>query len=58
MNPIEETIPDEIQRLYEIHEWRHASAILSHDFPAEWKDILDVLGEFPVEKVGYCGAGR
>jgi len=50
MNPIEETIPDEIQRLYEIHEWRHASAILCHDFPDEWNDILSVLGDFRLRK--------
>jgi hypothetical protein len=31
---------------YEIHEWRHASAILMKDFPAEWKDIENVLGRF------------
>jgi Restriction endonuclease BglII len=29
---------------YECHEWKHASAILSADFPQEWQDLLDLLG--------------
>ena len=31
---------------YEIHEWRHAKAILNSDFTAEWMDIIDVLASF------------
>ncbi|MFV0445153.1 MAG: BglII/BstYI family type II restriction endonuclease [Planctomycetaceae bacterium] len=31
---------------FEIHEWRHASANLSSDFPAEWNDILELLSQF------------
>ena len=31
---------------YEIHEWRHAKAILDNDFPSEWTDIIDVLFSF------------
>lgn len=31
---------------YEIHEWKHASAILKADFPNEWKDICDLLESF------------
>jgi hypothetical protein len=31
---------------YEIHEWRHATAILAADFPAEFADIQAVLNEF------------
>jgi len=35
-----------IREHYEIHEWRHASAILASDFPAEFADIQAVLDEF------------
>lgn len=31
---------------YEIHEWRHATAILATDFPAEFADIQAVLEDF------------
>lgn len=29
-------IPPEIQEKYELHEWKHACAILAQDFPGEW----------------------
>ncbi len=35
---------------YEVHEWKHASAILAQDFPQEWQDILEVLSEFRLHK--------
>ena len=50
MTPAESLIPQTIQDLYEIHEWRHASAVLKHDFPKEWKDIMDVLSGFRLKK--------
>lgn len=39
-------IPKNLRDRFEIHEWRHASAILSADFPAEWADLCDVLPRF------------
>ncbi len=39
-------IPQSITSRYEVHEWRHASAILAYDFAEEWSDILEILGEF------------
>lgn len=39
-------LPDFIARHYEVHEWRHASAILEADFNDEWRHILEVLTEF------------
>ena len=45
-----ELIPADIRELYETHEWRHACAILSTDFPAEWEDILEVLRNFRLNK--------
>jgi hypothetical protein len=39
-------LPDWILQHYEVHEWKHACAILRHDFPQEWADIIHVLAEF------------
>lgn len=43
-------IPAFIRNNYEIHEWRHASAILKQDFPEEYGDICDVLTRFRLRK--------
>ena len=43
-------LPKRILENYEVHEWKHACAILAHDFPAEWADILDVLGKFQLRR--------
>jgi len=43
-------LPDFVQKHYECHEWRHASAILAHDFPEEWADIIDVLTAFRLRR--------
>jgi hypothetical protein len=39
-----EKLPDFIQQNYELHEWRHATAILQNDFPSEYADVVGVLG--------------
>lgn len=44
------TIPQFIVGNYEIHEWRHAVAILATDYPNEWRDILDVLSGFRLHR--------
>lgn len=43
-------VPERLRKLYEVFEWKHSCAILHNDFPAEWKDILDVLGNFKLCK--------
>lgn len=43
-------LPAFIKLNYEIHEWRHASAILSTDFPHEWDDIIAVLTGFRLNR--------
>lgn len=45
-----ELIPLNIRENYEVHEWKHAVAILSQDFPEEWTDILAVLESFRLKK--------
>ena len=48
-----------IRKKYEIHEWKHASAILAADFPDEWKDIIDLLQQFKFCKSWITvGGGR
>lgn len=49
MTPLQ-TIPANISENYEIHEWRHAIAILKEDFPDEWNDIITVLSGFELHK--------
>lgn len=43
-------VPEFIRENYEIHEWRHATAVLLKDFPNEWADIMAVLNDFRLLK--------
>lgn len=43
-------LPKFIWDSYECYEWKHASAILSQDFPHEWQDILDALSTFRLRR--------
>ncbi len=47
---VTDLLPDFIREHYEVHEWRHACAILYKDFPAEWRDVCDVLTDFRLQK--------
>jgi len=51
-----ELLPDFITSHYEVHEWKHASAILAQDFPNEWNDVLEVLSGFRLKK-GWIEVG-
>lgn len=51
--------PKAIRENYEIHEWRHASAILEADFNKEYRDLCDVLSGFRISKSQLViGGGR
>ncbi|MDX1953556.1 MAG: BglII/BstYI family type II restriction endonuclease [Verrucomicrobiota bacterium] len=52
--------PKTILSHYAVHEWRHASAVLKNDFPNEWNDILEVLGNFRLCKshISVGGGGK
>ncbi len=50
-------LPDFVRENYEVHEWKHACAILKADFPAEWQDIIDVLTAFRLNKSWVTNAG-
>ena len=52
-----ELIPKQVRKLYEIHEWKHACAILAQDFPNEWNDIIQLLGQFRLCKSWIDTAG-
>ncbi len=43
-------LPKVIQQNYELHEWRHATAILQNDFPNEYADVVDVLSRLRIRK--------
>lgn len=45
-----ELLPPFIRKNYEVHEWKHACAVLAQDFPNEWQDIIAVATEFRLRK--------
>ena len=47
---LQSRLPPFIRDHYECHEWKHASAILSQDFPTEWHDLIDLLTQFRLQK--------
>jgi hypothetical protein len=54
-----ELLPKTILENFEVHEWKHACAILKNDFPQEWKDILVLLEQFILCKSWITvGGGR
>jgi len=52
-----ELLPEIIRRDYEVHEWKHACAVLSSDFPQEWNDIINLLTGFRLCKSWIIEAG-
>lgn len=51
--------PDFILSNYQLEEVRHATAILRHDFPKEWRDLVEVLSEFRLYRSHITkGGGR
>lgn len=52
-----ELLPPTIIDFYEVHEWRHACAILKTDFPIEWAELIEVLEGFRLYKTNIVAAG-
>lgn len=52
-----ELLPEFIRQNYEVHEWKHACAILKEDFLGEWDDIISVLTEFRLNKSWITNPG-
>ena len=51
-------LPAEIRSNYEVHEWKHACAVLSSDFPSEWNDLIEVLTSFKLKKSHIAVGGK
>lgn len=52
-------LPGDILDKYEVHEWKHACAILKADFQEEWQEIIDLLRNFKLCKSWLIeGGGR
>jgi len=50
-------LPEFVREKYEVHEWKHACAILKEDFPEEWNDILSVLKDFRLKRSWITNPG-
>lgn len=50
-------LPADIIHKYEVHEWKHACAILQSDFPEEWSEIISLLQNFKLCKSWLTEAG-
>jgi hypothetical protein len=45
-----EILSEYVLKNYDVHEWRHACAILHNDFPNEFADVTDLLEQFRLYK--------
>lgn len=43
-------VPADIHALYEVHEWRNATGVLTTAHPREWEDLVGVLRAFRLYK--------
>ena len=50
-------LPKVLRQNYEVHERKHACAILHEDFPDEWKDIVSLLGQFELRRSWITARG-
>lgn len=46
MMALADHLPKHLMRLYEVHEYRHAAAILAHEFPDEHDELCSALSSF------------
>ena len=52
-----ELLPADVRARYELHEWKHACAILKTDFPREWQDLIDLLRAFRLRRSWIASPG-
>jgi len=50
-------IPEDIQELYEVYDFKHAAAILALEFPQEFKEVCEALRNFKFSKKDILEAG-
>jgi hypothetical protein len=43
-------IPADLHQIYEVIEWKHASAVLKHDFREQYEDLISVLRGFRLKQ--------
>ncbi len=43
---VDRFVPEDLRKLYAVHDWRNGLAVLNAARPGEWGDILAALGEF------------
>lgn len=53
-----EDLPKFVRTKYEVHEWKHATAILNRDFNDEWNDVVKVLTKFRLKKSAILTPGK
>lgn len=53
-------IPEDILELYEVHDFKHAAAIISKEFPKEFKEICHALRtfRFSIENITTAGGNE
>ena len=39
-------VPEDLQRLYHVREWRNATGVLETACPDEWREIVEILSAF------------
>jgi len=42
----EQYIPEDVSTLYEVHDYKHAAAILAREFPNEFEEVCRALRRF------------
>ena len=50
-------VPEDLQRLYHVREWRNATGVLQTACPEEWQDIIAVLSGFRLLRSEIEAAG-
>lgn len=50
-------VPPFVADHYECHEWKHASAIMTQDFPDEWADLMALLSAFRLQRSWILAGG-
>ena len=50
-------VPEDLQRLYDVREWRNAAGVLATACEPEWRDIIDILSSFRLLRSEIQAAG-
>jgi hypothetical protein len=51
-------VPEDLQRLYHVREWRNATGVLQTACPQEWAEIIEVLRAFRLLRSEIQAAGK